>query len=239
LQVPLSHLLLGQSLSRAHWTQAGASRESSQIGVGAAQSAFVAQTTHRPRGPHAFVAGVAAQSALVMHCTQVDSVALHFGAVAGHWVSAVHPARQRNSSGSQTGAAVPQSAFDVHWTQVWVATWQRGEAAGQSVLLSHWTHWDVDGSQSGWVAGQSVFALQPTHTPVATTQSVAFPRQSAFVLHAGWQVWSAGKHAGAATPQSAFVRHAPHLPVPAMQNGADAAHCESAVHWTQPRVASH
>jgi hypothetical protein len=52
-------------------------------------------------------------------------------------------------------------------------------------------------------------------------------------------VWSEGKHAGAATPQSVLVRHAPHLPVPAMQNGADAGHCPSAVHSTQPSVASH
>jgi hypothetical protein len=126
-----------QSLSRTHWAQIGTSRCVSQNGVGAAQSASAAHATQRPRGPHAFVAGVAAQSAFVAHWAHDAIMALHFGAVAGHWLSAVHPSRQRNSWGSQTGAEVPQSAFEVHCTHSCCATLQRGEAAGQSVFASH------------------------------------------------------------------------------------------------------
>jgi hypothetical protein len=70
-------------LSWAHCTHATTSWTVPQIGVGAAQSVFTLHATQRPRGPQTFVA-VAAQSALVAHCTQVDSDALHFGAVAGH-----------------------------------------------------------------------------------------------------------------------------------------------------------
>jgi hypothetical protein len=120
LHVPLLQLPLGQSLSLTHWTHTSASRSRLQIGVGAAQSVFAAHATQRPCGPHTFVAGVAAQSAFVKHCTQVERAVLHF--VAGalvHCASDVQPARQRNSSGLQMGAAVPQSAFDVHCTHSW------------------------------------------------------------------------------------------------------------------------
>jgi len=94
-------------------------------------------------------------------------------------------------------------------------------------------------SQRGAVAGQSAFVLQPAQTPVAALQSCEFFGHIAFVVHAGWQVWSPGKHAGAATPQSVLERHAPQVPVPAMQKGAVAGHWLSAVHWTQPSVTSH
>jgi hypothetical protein len=211
----------------------------SQNGVGAAQSALVAHAMHRPRGPHTFVAGVPAQSAFVVHCTQVESDVLHLGMVAGHCVSAVHPARHRKSSGSHMGAETPQSALERHCTHTCCAGRHRGAAAGQSVFAMHWTHCDVTESQPGFVAGQSVFVLQPLQTPFAVLQRGASFGQPALFVHAAWQVWSAGKHAGAATPQSVFVRHALHLPVPAMQNGADAGHWVSAVHSTQPSVGSH
>ena len=57
------------------------------------------------------------------------------------------------------------------------------------------------------------------------------------VVHAGWQVLSPGQHAGAAAPQSVFVRHAPHEPW--MQNGEPAPQSLSATHCTQPRATSH
>jgi hypothetical protein len=212
-------------LSLAHCAQAGVSRCVSQTGVGAAQSAFVAQATHRPSRPHAFVAGVAAQSAFVAHCAHCDSAGLHFGAVAGHWESAVQPLRQRKPSGLQTGAAVPQSAFARHWTHVWSARLQRGAVAPQSVFAPHATQDEVVASQIGRVAGQSVFVLQPMQAPVAVLQMRASPCwHCAFVVQAGWHLWSPGKHAGAAVPQSVFVRQAPHCPVPAMQKGAVAGH---------------
>jgi hypothetical protein len=127
-------------LSCTHSTQVLTSRCVSQIGVGAAQSAFVAQATQRPPSPQILVAGVAAQSAFVMHCTHDESVVLHFSVVPEHWASVVQPERQRNSSGSQIGAATPQSAFDVHCTHVCRVERQRGAAAGQSVFASHCTH---------------------------------------------------------------------------------------------------
>jgi hypothetical protein len=85
------------------------------MGVGAAQSVFAAHATQWP-SPQIFVAGVPAQSALVTHCTHADVVVLHLGAAAEHCASAVQPARHLSSSGSQIGAATPQSAFDVHCT---------------------------------------------------------------------------------------------------------------------------
>jgi hypothetical protein len=91
------------------------SRRRSQIGVGGAQSVFAAQATQRPFGPQIFAAGVV-QSAFVRHCTHVEIVVLHLGAVAAHCESAVQPARQVKSSGLQIGAAAPQSALDVHCT---------------------------------------------------------------------------------------------------------------------------
>jgi hypothetical protein len=72
--------------------------------------------------------------------------------------------------------------------------------------------------------------LQPTHAPVVVLQSCAFFGHVALVVHAAWQVWSPGKHAGAAAPQSVLERHAPHVPVPAMQNGAAGEHAASVVH---------
>jgi hypothetical protein len=132
------------------------------------------------------VAGVAAQSALVAHWAHAEMVWLHLGAVAGHWESAVHPARQRKPSGLQTGSAAPQSAFARHWTHRWSATLQRGAVAGQSVFEPHSTHDDVVGSQIGLVAGQSVLVLQPMQAPVAASQMVASRGHCAFVLQAGW-----------------------------------------------------
>jgi hypothetical protein len=164
------------------------SRWLSQTGVGAAQSAFVAQATQRPRGPQAFAAGVAAQSAFVAHCAHSEVVGLHFGAVAGHWESAVHPARQRKPSGLQIGAAVPQSAFARHCTHVCSATLQRGAVAGQSVFAAHWTQDDVVALQIGAVAGQSVLVLQPMQAPVAVLQMLASRPHCAFVVQAGWHV---------------------------------------------------
>ena len=137
MHVPLLHCPLGQSLSCTHCTQPFVSPCASQIGVGAAQSAFVAHATHRPSPPQIFAAGFAAQSALVMHCTHEERVVLHFGVIPEHCASAVQPERHLNSWGSQMGAATPQSAFDVHCTHsCWVAR-HRGAAAGQSVLAWH------------------------------------------------------------------------------------------------------
>jgi hypothetical protein len=65
--MPLSHLLLVQSLSLTHCTHVRTSRCVSQIGVGAAQSVLVAHATHLPSAAHTLVAGVLAQSAFVTH----------------------------------------------------------------------------------------------------------------------------------------------------------------------------
>ena len=137
--MPFWQLPFGQSLSLTHCTHCFTSRCRSQIGVGAAQSAFAAHATQRP-SPHTLVAGVAAQSALVMHCTHDEVVVLHLAVVPEHCASVVQPERHLNSSGEQMGAATPQSAFDVHCTQLCFVARQRGAVIGQSVLASHCTH---------------------------------------------------------------------------------------------------
>jgi hypothetical protein len=90
---------------------------SPQYGVGAAQPVSAVHCTQRPSAVHTGV-DVPAQSALVVHWVQRESAVLQCGAAAGHCASVVQPVRQTKSCGSQMGAAVPQSLFERHATQV-------------------------------------------------------------------------------------------------------------------------
>lgn len=109
----------------------------------------VTHSTHRCLDEQMGVA-VPAQSPLVTHWTQRAVTALQCGATcghcespeqpgvhsaairsqcglaAGHCASPVQPARHANKSGSHTGADVPQSAFDTHWTHEPLDALQRG-----------------------------------------------------------------------------------------------------------------
>jgi hypothetical protein len=197
--------------------------------------------------PQTGVAGVAAQSGLVRHCTQAPSCTAHFGVGAAHCASVVHAAvRHVWLSGSQRGVAAGQSLFVMQTTQRPSARSQSGAAAPQSALVAQPEHCCVTGSQIGRGAAQSVFVLQPTQAPVAVSQSfgswLPWPwpgcvGHEALLVHAAWHLWSPGQHAGAAAPQSAFVRQASQAP--RMQNGAPAPQSGSTRHWTQPSAASH
>jgi hypothetical protein len=105
-------------------------------------------------------------------------------------VSALQPVRHAWPSGSQTGAAVPQSAFDRHATHLKDDSRHRGCEAGHSALLVHCTHVLKVGLQiaCGWE--QSVFALHPTHAPVAVSQrrTSLLPAHDASVVHAAWHL---------------------------------------------------
>ncbi len=157
---------------------------------------FARQATQTWAALHAGVE-VPAQSALVLHCTQVDVWTSQWGAGTMHDASVVHPIRQRKVPGSQTGAAVPQSAFDRHATHSPFAEKQRGVAAGQSVFVAHATHVSVVGSHTFVAPEQSADVLHPTHAPVVVSQSWFFPAQSAVVVHAARHMWVDGEQTGA------------------------------------------
>jgi hypothetical protein len=116
-------------------------------------------------------------------------------------------------------------------------TEQRGFVAGQSVFVRHATQRFVVSSHTGEGAAQSADVRQPRHTPVAASHSFASPGHGAVGEHAGRHLWSPGQHAGAAAPQSPFVRHDPQEP--RMQNGSPPPQSASSTHWTQPSAASH
>ena len=67
------------------------------------------------------------QSDICTHCTQRAVVVSQTVApIIVHWALLVQPARHANKIGSHTGADVPQSAFDTHWTHVALDALQRG-----------------------------------------------------------------------------------------------------------------
>jgi hypothetical protein len=144
-----------------------------QKGVGALQLASLEHCTQRPCSPQTGVDDPA-QSVLVKHCTQEDVIALQRIALAGHWLSVVHPERQVKDSGSQTGAATPQSALLTQLTQ-WSRK-QRGLPLPQSEFARHSTHCELAGSQTFASRVQSADVWQPMHAPVEVSQSVAWPR---------------------------------------------------------------
>jgi hypothetical protein len=226
-------MLIGQSWSLRHSTQT----EPLHSGVGALQFASVEHATHRPSAPQTGV-DVPLQSAAVTHWTHDDVAASQCCAVAGHWLSAVQPERQVNSCGSQIGAATPQSAFETQRTHWFLR--QRGASVGQSVFARHSTHCcDVGSHVFASRCVQSALVWQPMQAPLVVSQIGAWSRpHMALLVHAAWHVWSPGQQTGVAVPlQSALVRHCPHEP--ATQTFALAGHCVSAVHSTQPSVASH
>jgi hypothetical protein len=130
------------------------------------------------------------QSELFTHCTQRELVVSQTVApIIVHCVSFVQPARHINVRWSQTGAAVPQSEFARHATQVPNATLQRGEAAGQSVLALHWTHRCDVGLHILAVAGQSLAVRHPTQAPVAMSHRVPRPHGAPpSPVQAAWHV---------------------------------------------------
>ena len=131
-----------------------------------AQSVLARHCTQAPAGAQNF-AGPPAQSVFERHSTQLEVAVLQMGVGDEHWVLAVQPVRQRSWSGSQMGAAEPQSASLRQATQRWSRTRQRGSPAGQSALDSHATQVFEVGSQMGVAAAQSLSTLQPTHVPSA------------------------------------------------------------------------
>ena len=155
------------------------------------QSVFDRQTAHVPSGAHSLPV-CDAQSALVRHWTQVESVVWQNGAVAEHCAFEVHPARHEKSCGSQIGWAVPQSALLKQLTHCPWPTRQRGCAAGQSELVSQCTHCDVVGSQMVPIVdvAQSIEDLHPTHAPLllVVSQIGVGAWQSVLVAHAAWHV---------------------------------------------------
>jgi len=140
-------------------------------------------------------------------------------------------------AGLQTGALVPQSAFDRHATHAPAPMSHRGAFAGQSEFASHATHWLVLVSQIFAVPVQSVALLQPTHAPPVVLQIGAVLGHAALLAHAGWQSWSDDQHAGVVPLQSAFDAHVTHAPC--RQCDAAAGQFASAVHSTQPSVGLH
>jgi hypothetical protein len=155
------------------------------IGVGAVQLVLATHCTHLPPSLQMGVA-VPAHSALDVHCTQLEVVTLQWGAAAGHCPSLVQPLRHLNSSGSQIGAELPQSAFDRHDTHSPERTRQRGAPAGQSALARHCTQSCVELSQIWAVAGRSFGPLHPTQSPVVMLQSAALVGHDALFVHAAW-----------------------------------------------------
>ncbi len=137
-----------------------------------------------------------AQSVFDRHCTQVEVVVLQICVGGEHCALVMHPALHWNSCGSQMGCAVPQLAFDKHWTQRSSPRKQKGSPAGQAEFVpegvcvdaSHCTHCWVVGSQIlRFGSVQSVFVLHCTHAPVDVQIDMSFG-QVAFDVHGAWQV---------------------------------------------------
>jgi hypothetical protein len=210
------------------------------VGIVLGQSVFARHATHVPSGLQN-LPGCAAQSVLLRHCTQLDSVVLHSGVSPEQPALVVHPGRHEKSCGSQTGVAVPQSALSRHCTHWPETTRHRGASDGQSVFDAHSTHCCVVVSQILFPAPQSIEVRQPTHTPAPdeVSQMGESCGQFMFVVHAAWHVWSPGQQDGIAAPQSLFFRHAAHCPTPGTQKGADAPQFPLLVQSTQPSVVSH
>lgn len=149
------------------------------------QSAFDAHCTQW--SCRQYFVDVLPQSAFATHCTHAERLVSQTGVGAEHCELVVHPTRQRNASGSQTGAAAPQFAFDRHWTHWPRETRQNGDAVGQSESFAHCTHDCVTESQIGTGCAQSLDDLQPTHAPVVVSH--VFPRSGrhcTLLVHAGW-----------------------------------------------------
>jgi hypothetical protein len=180
-----------------------------QYGVVVGQSPSVAQATQMcAREQTCAVAEV--QSASPLHSTQVDVVTSQWGAIPMHWRSLVQPARHRYAPGSHTGAAVPQSAFDRHATQVWAEARQRGALAGQSELARHCTHCSVVGLQMAPPAApppQSEVTLQPMQAPVLVSHMGLRPLHCALPVQAAWHVLLPGQHTGVVPVQPAEPVH--------------------------------
>ena len=83
-------------------------------GIAEGQSLLVLQVadgTHRPPPPHT-VPGRDAQSAFLVHGTQIDQLVAHVGLLPEHCESMVHPGMQvKLSRLLQMGCAPPQSAL--------------------------------------------------------------------------------------------------------------------------------
>jgi hypothetical protein len=130
------------------------------------------------------------QSEFWAHSTHRDVVVSQIGAcVVVHCALLVHPVRHVNVSGSQMGAAVPQSESARQLTHACRATWQSGVAAGQSVFASHCTHSCVVDSQIFAVAGQSAPVMHPTQAPLVESQSRPRPHDpAASATQAAWHM---------------------------------------------------
>jgi hypothetical protein len=163
-----------------------------QYGVAAGQSVSTMQAMQRWAFEQAGVE-VPAQSALVLHSTQVDVATSQCAAGAWHCASDVQPARHLKVPGSHTGAAVPQSAFERQASHVPRPVKQRGAAAGQSVFDAHSTHSCVSPLHTFVSPAQSADVWHPTHAPVLVSQmAFAFPLPGHGPLHAAWHVWVPG-----------------------------------------------
>jgi hypothetical protein len=147
----------------------------------------------------------------------------------------VQPGRQVNPSGSQIGAALPQSAFEMHCTHCPSRSSQRGAPAGQSPFVRHSTHVCVEVSQSFASAGQSLADAQPTQSPAAVQMGASLGHVAP-LAHAAWHWRSDDQHAGVVPLQSAFDTHVTHDP--ARQCGAAAGQLALAMQSTQPRAGS-
>jgi hypothetical protein len=174
LHIPLSQEAVppGHCESRRHCTHRPASP---QNGVVPLQSVFAWHCVHVPDCVLQIGVDVPAQSALVPHWLHLDVAVLHFGAVAGHCMLLVHPARHVKSWLSQTGAAAPQSEFARHETHRCSRRRHRGAAAEQSVFARQSTHENVFGSHTPPRPAQSMLVLHWTQAPDVMSQIEAPP----------------------------------------------------------------
>ena len=167
-----------------------------QYGVGAMQLLSLVHCTHRPFIEQ-YGVELWAQSMFDRHCTQVEVIVLQICVGGEHCALLMHPALHWNSCGSQMGCAVPQLAFDRHWTHRTSPRKQKGSPAGQAelvpcgvfVIASHCTHCWVVGSQilRTGSAAQSMFVLHWTHAPVDVQIDMSFGH-AVFAAQGAWQV---------------------------------------------------
>jgi hypothetical protein len=166
-----------------HWTQA----PSLQIGAASAHPASDVHCTHFPDFAQTGV-DVPAQCRSTVHWTQLAAPVLQCGVGDPHCESLVQPRPHFSSSGSQTGAALPQSPFDRHCTHSCARTRQRGALAGQSEFCAHCTHCLVIGSHALSLPTQLADVLHSVHAPLAVSQNGSSPGHDAGPVHAGWHL---------------------------------------------------
>jgi hypothetical protein len=152
----------------------------------------------------------------------------------------MHPTRHVRVDGSHTGAAMPQSSFDEHWTQACSRRSQRGKEPPHWASDVHATHCRVVGSHA---PAQSALLAHATHVPFATSQIGSVAGQDSPPLHAGWHAWSLGQHVfplgqscAAASPLT-WDAHATHFP--STHLGEERGQSSSLTQATQPSDALH